>query len=907
MAIYGLDLYAKAFYGIDVVVRFNVQPFQALQYEHGQLQLSWTTPRQVSTPESAGKAWSTLRLVRNLYGVPATETDGLVLLEAPSTAPVETFLDLTVPVGRFAYYAIFVLTTHDAWDTTHSYSTGDQVTYSSENWIALAASQGQTPGSGAAWSTTSIATEWAFAGACVGLSVEDWAYSDFLFSTQPRAYKVNVVETTGSNPDFNLPLMQFDQVFGFAWDTIRTENDALLHINNIELTRDKFVWAMAEQMGIGNEIPDTPTLRRLRIFDATTIAQQKGSEAALETLIYDTTGWNASITAGYNLLLNMDQAAFAHPVYPTWDPNTRYQIGDIVNNAGLLYKGIIAAVNHLPGSSDLGSSPSAATPEYWYGFYAKTVGWRGMWGNTVNYVVGDAVYITGSNLFYTAVAASGPGVGAGAQTPSTSNTAYWSNSTTLTDDQSTLISLVGLWSAATAYSVAQAVYAPSPSPGDPLWVAVASQAASTNLYWILFTTPQADPANVLYNPTTGGESTWTAAAPTGSSLAVIIDGVPPSGTTPARNCLAISSNTGSAAQTKAVSVSPTLFTAWSASASYVVGQVVSYRGLNYRCILADPAGGNTPDTDRDHWAVYAPKSSEPLAIAEGVPLAYVRPWDYQQTYNQGDKVTANGNIYESIFTTTDIAPSGYRFDTRGWRWIGREATAYASSVYYQRQAPTGSTQVECDVVWYDSQDNALGTIGARPWPPLYDTFELDGPVGGTEPTYPTQAQYANPFPISWVDEGGPWRVDNGNLHTTYPAVHASGELLVMSELAYGSSPTSGDPLEWAWVTLVSQSYNTNLEQGLVFRLDPVGRTYWMLSRTRLTKNTYAADFSTVTITPVTTWTALPDNSRVGIQAQWNVGNYSGFAYTPSGTNINLFTVTGDSFSLSGHYFGVGER
>lgn len=779
MAIYGLDLYAKALYGIDVVVRFSAQPFRALQYEHGQLQISWTTPQQVSSPESAGKSWSTLRLVRNLCGVPATENDGRILLEVPNTSPVETFLDLDVPVGRFAYYAIYVLTTHDAWDTTHSYSVGDQITYSGGNWIALAASQGQTPGSGAAWSTTSNATEWAFAGACVGLSVENWAYADFLFNSQPRAYKVNVVETTGSNPDFNLPLWKLDQIFGFAWDTIRTENDALMQINDVELTRDRFVWAMAEQMGIGNEIPDAPELRRLRVLDATTIARQKGSVDSLETLVYDTTGWTASITGGYNLMLNVDQAAFLHPVYPTWDPNTRYQVNEIVVYSGLLYKCTAAAF---------------------------------------------------------------------AQNPSTATS-----------------------------------------------------------YWSVFTTPQADPADTLHNPTTGGESTWTAVSPGTATLQVIVNGVPAAGNTPARNCLAINSNVGSTSTANAVSVSATKFTTWSNATAYVIGQVVTYNSLNYICILNIAAGGSTPDQDTNHWKIYAAKSGEALAASEGVPLAYVRPWDYQRTYNQGDRVTANANIYEALFTTMNVAPSGYRWDSRGWRWISSEAQAYTASVYYQRQAPTASTQVECDILWYDSQDNQISAISARPYPPLYDQFELDGPLGGAEPSYPVQPQYANPFAISWVDMGGPWRVDNGILHTTYPAVHPYGEILVMSDLAYGSSLASGDAYEYAWVTFVSQSYNTSLEQGLVFRLDPVGRTYWMMSRTRLTKNTYAADFSSVTVTPVTTWAALPDNTRVQVRAQWNAGNYVGSAYTATGQNTTLFTVTGDTFSLSGHYYGVGER
>src|ERR1700756_2450968 len=113
MAIYGIDLYAKAYYGVDVPIQFTVQPFIANQFEHGELQVTWSTPRQVSSPQSPGKAWSQLQLVRNFYGVPSFPTDGAVLLNVSNTSPEENFLDTGVPPGRFAYYAIFVLTTHD--------------------------------------------------------------------------------------------------------------------------------------------------------------------------------------------------------------------------------------------------------------------------------------------------------------------------------------------------------------------------------------------------------------------------------------------------------------------------------------------------------------------------------------------------------------------------------------------------------------------------------------------------------------------------------------------------------------------------------------------------------------------------------------------------------------------------
>lgn len=793
MAIYGIDLYAKAYYGVDVPIQFTVQPFIANQFEHGELHITWSTPRQVSSPQSPGKSWSQLQLVRNLYGVPSFPTDGEVLLNVLNTAPVENYLDTGVPPGRFAYYAIFVLTTHDPWDSTHSYSIGDQVTYSGQNYIAILASQNQTPGTGSAWSATVNSTEWVFAGGAVGLSVADWQYSDFLYSNTPRAYKVNVVETTASNPEFNNHLWKFDRVFGFAFDIMKTENDALLRINDMQLTRDKYAWAIAEQMGIGEEVPDQPELRRLRIMDATKIAQQKGTIPGLETLIYDTTGWGATITQGYNLMLDIDQAAFAHPIPPTWDANTQYAANVLVQYSGVLYR-------------------------------SRTV--------------------TAGNI-------------------------------------------------------------PSSSPTQ----------------WTTLTAPVADnPATAMQNQQTGGLSSWQSSGTTASSTALYTQLFGVSGPPP-RNCLGLYNTSASAQAVSAFSVPSPVIGTWSSGSTYLIGAVVTYHSVNYICILNVLTAGTTPDVDTSHWHPYLPASTERLAQRYGVPIQRVRPWDYQREYRQGDRVSANGNIYEAIFPNMDDSPSGYRFDTRGWRWLGPEQTPYTVSLYYQRQAPTASTTAETYVEWFDSQDNRIGGLqGGRNFVPLYDPFEVDGSIGvTTEPSYPAVSSYGNAFPITWINQFGPWQVSNGVLSTTQPPTYYAGQLLYMSELAWGSSIGSGDPYEFAWVTFVQNSSNPNHEIGLIFRHNPTARTYWMMSpgnaalapnlagyMGRLTKNTYAADFSSVTITSVVTWNPLPLNTRVQLSANKTTNNYTGYYATASGVSTLLFNVT-DSFSSTGVYFGVAER
>lgn len=907
MAIYGVDLYAKSYYGIDIPVQFTVQPFIARQIEHHNLQVAWQTPRQVATASSAGKAWSSLRLIRNFYGFPVSATDGAILLEEPNTAPVQNFIDTTVPDGYFAYYSIFVLTVHDAWDSSRTYIVGDMVTNGGQNWVALATSQGQTPGSGSAWSATTSATEWVLAGTTVGLAVKDWKYSDFLYTNTPRAYKVNVIETTGSNPDFNQHLWKFDRIFGYGFDIMKTENDALLRINNIETTRDRFILCMAEQMGIGSELPDEPVLRRRRIMDAVSISQQKGSVAGLQELISDTTGWGATITQGYNLLLDVDQAAFAHPNPPVWDPNTRYSTSEHVHFQGLLYQATLANQGHTPDPSVFGSVPSTATPEYWYQYKPGTSGWRGVYGNVTAYAPGDKVVYISTNKFYTCLVANGPGTPAGVHFPSSPTTdTWWAVSNTLVDDRGVTISFTNDWSAATTYSVAQAVTTSPYVFAAPIWVAVSAMTGSTNAYW-QSTGTYSDPTTE-FNHTTGGISTWTASDAsilTPAPTTVMVDGVPASGSIPARNCLRVTNPNGGPDQIAARTPSLTRYTPWVTGLSWSEGHVVSYNGLNYICTLRVVAAAISPDNDAAHWQPYLPTANEFLAIQQGVPIPRVRPWDYQRAYAAGDRVTANGNVYEALYGTTGSSPSGYRVDSRGWRWIGPEQALYTASLYYQRQAPTAVSKVDMRMTFYNSQNGTtLAVASALQYPVLFDRFVVDGPIGGAAPgSYPAVAAYASPFPITWIDAGGPWRVDYGIVHTTYPAAHTSGQLLVMSENVYGT--TLGSDPAVITGTFVRLPADPNREMGLVFNLDTTARTYWMMSPTRLTKNTYAADFSTVSITQVATYTAIPMNSRVMVIKTGT--NFVGSVYsTTSAPRVQLFSVT-DAFSSSGTLHGFGER
>lgn len=907
MAIYGVDLYAKSIYGFDIPIQFTVQPFVAQQLEYGNLHISWTTPRQVSTSTSAGKAWTSLRLVRNFYGFPVSATDGAILLEIPNTSPVENLLDNTVETGLFAYYAIFVLTIHDPYDSSRTYSIGDMVSYSGQNYVAVAVSQGQTPGSGSAWSVTTSATEWVIAGTCIGLPVADWKYSEFLYANTPRAYKIDRIETTGSNPDVNNHLWKFDRIFGFGFDIMKTENDRVRRINDIETTRDRSILCLAEQMGIGRELPDEPVLRRLRLMDAVKISRQKGSVPGLLTLISDTTGWGASVTQGYNLLLDIDQAAFAHPSPPTWDPNTRYKLNEYTRFQGRLYRANLANWGHTPDPSVIGVQPSSAVPEFWHEFKPLTVGWRGLYSSTGVYAVGDRVIAPGIDLtgFFTVLVANGPGTAAGVQAPAAgaSNT-WWSRATSTTDDRGLTITYNGTWASSLNYTALQSASLSPNTPGTSIWTAVASSTGSINNFWFALPLSANDNTGALNNPTVGGQSSWGGWSAVGTafaSLITTIDGVPAVGSTPARNCLQLSNLYPGAVQVAADSVWITNFVTWSAASAWVPGNVVTYNGANFQCILGTPATATTPNNDPAHWKPYTPIANEFLAAQYGVPIPRVRPWDHNRTYNPGDKVSAGGNVYQATYSTTGSSPSGYRTDSRGWRWTGPEQTLYTASLYYQRISPTGVTNVYPLLEWFGPNNTRLTAVTGNQYPVLFDRFITDGPIGGAAPGSYTAPAFGSPVPITWIDAGGPWRVDYGVAHPTYPAAHTSGQLLAMSEAVYGSAVGS-DPLVM-YVTLVRQSYDPTRESGLIFNLDTTARTYWMMSNTRLTKNTYNAGLTTTTITQVgASWAALPDNSRLVVN---RVGTtYTGKVGSWGGTQ--LFSLT-DSFSSTGTLHGFGER
>lgn len=97
-----------------------------------------------------------------------------------------------------------------------------------------------------------------------------------------------------------------------------------------------------------------------------------------------------------------------------------------------------------------------------------------------------------------------------------------------------------------------------------------------------------------------------------------------------------------------------LFPAWSAEAAYLVGDRVRYNNILYKCLQNHAAQESwTPEAASSLWArVLIP---DPDVIPE-----WVRP-DSTNPYQIGDKVTYNGQTYESTIANNVWAPDVY-----GW-------------------------------------------------------------------------------------------------------------------------------------------------------------------------------------------------------------------------------------------------
>jgi len=98
--------------------------------------------------------------------------------------------------------------------------------------------------------------------------------------------------------------------------------------------------------------------------------------------------------------------------------------------------------------------------------------------------------------------------------------------------------------------------------------------------------------------------------------------------------------------------------AWDSSTAYEVDDLASHNGLVYKCLQAHTAQVDwTPDVVPALWRVAAPG---------GVIPEWVQPTGAHNAYQTGDRVTFEGQVYESTIDSNVWSPTAY---PAGWQLV----------------------------------------------------------------------------------------------------------------------------------------------------------------------------------------------------------------------------------------------
>ncbi|MFD6934631.1 carbohydrate-binding protein [Streptomyces goshikiensis] len=883
MAVYGYDYYGKSLYGAEGAVQYSVAPVIATSIAPGHIKITWGPATQ--------NAWTTLRIVRSPFGVPAHGDDGTVLTEIPHDTPHHSYDDMDLPEGRTYYYGLFLGVR--AWSSTASYTAGDVASYNGINYVALISGSGDTPGGDPAyWQPASIKDTWIRAGAVAGLSVADHGYALRMYEGIPRPYRLDTSEVTGyengvTNPD----LYKFLTIFGHQLDTLATQTAILGNLYDIVTAPNRAVSGLAHQFGIASEVSDEPMRQRLHASKAANIARTRGTDAGITDLIATVTEWDVAIDGTTNLMLNQDQANWANPKFPEWNKDLTYEGGDIVHHAGAVWTATksVRSINYADSMTVAQSSGTVTknpqspdqiwAPIYW-SYKPRLVLSNATNGYvTLNFAVGadgnyDLSMRVAQGTTYGKVTYSVDGVPSGLGTvdqylpPMGSSssgvtmnrvmpaTLYLGRYTFSAGTHTLKIQIVGKNAAAKDYlagiDTLNVTGTADPSTG---------QEPVDGSGWWTKSTAGIDVTNSVWNPVTQGPSTWglrnlvTGSYPAGLKVVAGIKSVTTSDTD--NNAGKIHNQSFGPNTLGVRSVGTPIANAWSSARRYTLDNLVrDGAGTVWRAL--DSNENVAPGTNRNVWEIADIQGSDPLNMASmvrqwGIPLRNLHQWSPQVQYVAGDQVAYNNFAYTALADSRNKQPDGDAGDNTFWQYSGPAQRNFTASAYTASLSGATGVTARAFIDWYDAQGTPICTVtDGLPWSSgFFQRF--DEPLPSLHGTKGYSTGWTGTWDGSdaWTTSGT-WAVSNGILS---PIVPSSTPYKVWARHSVPWGTPLGD-LKF-YVTFMSRPrLGAGAEQGIFFRSDSNLSAFWMASRTRLTAT------SGTTITTVATWPEVPDGGRI---------------------------------------------
>jgi hypothetical protein len=879
MAVYGYDYYGKSLYGADTAVQYSVEPVTATSVAPGHIQLAWGAASQ--------NTWSVLRIVRNAYGVPAHGDDGTVLVEIPQSAPGRTWDDLDLPQGRVFYYAIFLGVT--AWSSTATYAAGDVISYNGVNYAAMAGSTGITPGSSTDyWEPATLTEDWVRAGAAAGLSVLDAGYALRLYESIPRAYRLDTTEVTGYEDGVTNPaLFKFLSIFGHQLDTLATETGILRDLRRIDKAPNSAIEHLAHQFGVTDEVSDEPLRRRLHTRKAVGLARSRGTDEGIADLISTLTGWDVEIGDSSNLMLNQDQSTFANPKYPDWNKDLTYQGGEVVDHNGALWTAVKSVsaqtradtLTVAASSGTVTKNPAGGTTQV-NGTWLLSVNPNLSLSGPVNSYVTLNFTIAADGVYDLSVAAiDGTAYGKtnyyidGVQSSIGTvdhylgtllgkpriwySTRYLGRYTLTAGTHTFMTKVVSKNAAATGYNAGLNTFIVTgtvdPSHGQ--------EPVAGNGWWSKVTdATRLDVGSALTNPITLSPSTWslqnlsTGAYPGGLSVAAGLTAV--TGTTTDNNAGTVTNQGASAATLGVRSVGTPVAPTWSSTTTYSLDNLVrDSSGTVWQALVKHQ--GVQPGTNRDVWEVADTQGSAPLPMQTmvrqwGVPLSRNPQWSPQVGYAVGDRVAYNNFAYIARVDSRNKQPDGDAADNTNWTFAGSAQQSFTVSAYTKLLAGTTSSLARPFVEWYDEQGNLVTTnyYQAAVGQAFFQRFNEPNPNLSGDRSYSINSSLWL-TPSAWTTSGT-WVVTDGMLSPVTPST-TPYKVWALNTIPWGT-PIGDQRL---FITFMSRPrLGSGAEHGIAFRCNSDASSFWMASRTRLTKTVSG------TITVMATWPEIPDGGRI---------------------------------------------
>lgn len=911
MATYGIDYYDKSFYGAPVLIDYAVTNLAATQLDFGHVRISWTAPVQ--------NVWTELSLVRSRYGFPVSISDGDLLATYSSTQASTSYDDYGLTSGYW-YYGVFAAVPLEAWSAALTYQVGDRVAYESENWIAQQISINQPPAVGSYWASSNETSIWQPAGGVATMSVSDHGYAALMDSYVPNAYQATPILTTDDQV-VNDDLTDFLAVLGWGFEIMNTENDDLFNLYDTSTTRFDRLLQISTMLGISIEAASSPRYQRLRTAEAAALGREKGTQAGLTALIEATTGLKCIVATGPNLMLKRDQSDFPWPLYPAWETDESYKVGDQVTYQGAryvcitwAYTAVTANFTGTPNTATTGTVSSQAynaevsttanatlsasvtvpvTGTYEITFETITGSDGGVLGLTV-----DGVFQPLAPISYRGNYQVGPTGWTplpGGDTTTTGDT-YTSSAGLGTTYIIPLYLTAGAHaikftaatknSSSSGYSIriANLTVTAAWSQYPPNSTAPVNGATSSGLQW---TAPGGTAQPGYTNEATGQVSTWSLVGATGT---LIINYLGRIGLTTDTNWLSPANGpfTLSGVYEMVCAAYPVIGT-YSGSAAYAAGQIVTgpTDGLQYTALIANtgvapPAPGTWLRTN------YGSPYDRELIVQSTTPIHLPPTYDPQASYAEGAQVIYNQGLYVAPAPTTGVTPPASPGDNSGWSYVGpANALAWTSSLYNPVPS-TGTIEVYPGLEFYDINGQPIASAGI---------MSSTGTVASVVPLLARLIEPVAELNNAFIDAGntqltasptGYWQVSSGTANAN-PGYSGSQNIKLCYLFAGQSDCCVGLT---APIGVVNSAVR---DVGILFRYSD-STHFWAAMRDQI------VSYNGGTKTDQQSFSRLPVGTRWFVQLSG--ATIKLYAYKGSSAAPTLITTVTNSFNQTAQYHGI---